>query len=73
MSPILAIFDSPVQLAFVGFIALLLFGNRLPEVMRSLGNGFSEFKKGMRGMEDEMNRGNGTGNYGNSGNYLPPN
>ena len=29
-------------------IALLLFGNRLPSVMRSLGRSISEFKKGMR-------------------------
>jgi TatA/E family protein of Tat protein translocase len=71
MSPILAFWESPAQLAFVSFIALLVFGNRLPEVMRSLGTGLSEFKKGMHGLEDEMNR--GSGNYGNGGNYLPPN
>jgi sec-independent protein translocase protein TatA len=28
-------------------IALLIFGKRLPEVMRSLGKGISEFKRGM--------------------------
>jgi len=32
-------------------IAILLFGDRLPEVMRSLGRGMSEFKKGLRGIE----------------------
>jgi sec-independent protein translocase protein TatA len=40
----------------VGLIALLLFGKRLPEVMRSLGKGIQEFKKGMTGLEDEFNR-----------------
>ncbi len=34
-------------------LVLLLFGNRLPSVMRSLGKGVSEFKKGIDGIEDE--------------------
>jgi sec-independent protein translocase protein TatA len=35
-------------------IVLLLFGNRLPSVMRSLGRGVTEFKKGLEGgSEDE--------------------
>ena len=36
-------------------IALLLFGKRLPEVMRSLGRGIVEFKKGIQGVEDDIN------------------
>jgi sec-independent protein translocase protein TatA len=35
-------------------IAVLLFGKRLPEVGRSLGRGLVEFKKGLRGMEDNL-------------------
>ncbi len=35
-------------------IALLLFGRRLPEVGRSLGKGIVEFKKGVKGIEDEI-------------------
>lgn len=35
-------------------IAVLLFGKRLPEVGRSLGKGIVEFKKGIRGVEDEI-------------------
>lgn len=31
-------------------VVLLLFGNRLPSVMRSLGQGVTEFKKGMDGL-----------------------
>ncbi len=35
-------------------IALLLFGRRLPEVGRSLGKGIVEFKKGIKGIEDDI-------------------
>jgi sec-independent protein translocase protein TatA len=35
-------------------IGLLLFGKRLPEVGRSLGRGIVEFKKGLKGIEDEV-------------------
>lgn len=42
------------ELMVFGIIALLLFGKKLPEVARSLGKGMVEFKKGMRGLEDEL-------------------
>jgi sec-independent protein translocase protein TatA len=45
---------SPMEMLVVGAIALLLFGKRLPEVARSLGKGIVEFKKGVRGIEDEV-------------------
>lgn len=44
----------PMELLIVGLIVLLLFGNRLPSVMRSMGRGIVEFKKGVQGIEDEM-------------------
>lgn len=44
----------PPEMIVLGVIAVLLFGNRLPSVMRSLGQGMVEFKKGLRGMEEEI-------------------
>ena len=35
-------------------VALLLFGRRLPDVMRSMGRGVVEFKRGIRGLEDDV-------------------
>jgi sec-independent protein translocase protein TatA len=44
----------PMELVIVMGIMLLLFGHRLPSVMRSLGRGVVEFKKGVQGVEDEF-------------------
>jgi sec-independent protein translocase protein TatA len=44
------------ELIIVAFVALLLFGNRLPNVMRSLGKSVTEFKKGIQGMEEEIDQ-----------------
>jgi len=35
-------------------LGLLIFGRRLPEVGRSLGRGIVEFKKGIKGIEEEV-------------------
>jgi len=35
-------------------IGVLLFGRKLPEVGRYLGKGIVEFKKGIKGLEDEI-------------------
>jgi len=54
MPTILAIgFPGVPEMMIVGLIVLLLFGSRLPSVMRSLGIGITEFKKGIRGEIDE--------------------
>lgn len=42
------------EMIVVAIIALLLFGKKLPEVARSLGKGVIEFKKGLRGIEDDV-------------------
>ena len=39
-------------------LGVLLFGRKLPEVGRSLGKTMVEFKKGMKGLEDEIETGN---------------
>lgn len=44
----------PTEWLIIGGVALLLFGKRLPEVGRSLGKGIVEFKKGLKGIEDEV-------------------
>ena len=38
----------------IAAIGLLIFGKRLPEVGRSLGKGIVEFKKGLKGVEEEV-------------------
>jgi sec-independent protein translocase protein TatA len=42
------------ELLIIAGIALLIFGKRLPEVGRSLGKGIIEFKKGLKGVEEEI-------------------
>lgn len=43
----------PMELLIIAIVILILFGNRLPSVMRSLGRGVVEFKKGLQGIDDE--------------------
>jgi sec-independent protein translocase protein TatA len=38
------------ELLIVALVLLILFGHRLPSVMRSLGRGVVEFKEGMAGV-----------------------
>jgi sec-independent protein translocase protein TatA len=38
----------------IAAFGLLIFGKRLPEVGRSLGKGIVEFKKGLKGIEDDV-------------------
>lgn len=44
----------PMEWVVILIIALLLFGKRLPEVGKSLGKGIVEFKKGLKGVDDEV-------------------
>lgn len=41
------------EVLIVAFVILLLFGHRLPSMMRSLGRGVVEFKHGLHGEEDD--------------------
>ena len=46
----------PVELMIIMGIILLLFGGaKLPSLMRNLGRSAVEFKKGVQGVEDEVN------------------
>jgi sec-independent protein translocase protein TatA len=57
MSPLLGFGEfllQPTHLLFILLIGILIFGKRLPEIGRSLGKGLVEFKKGLKGLEDEV-------------------
>jgi len=60
----------PMELVVIGVIALLVFGPRLPSVMRSLGRGIVEFKKGLRDTGDEINREIETSRDTSSGKHI---
>jgi sec-independent protein translocase protein TatA len=42
-----------MELVIVAGVILLLFGSRLPKVMRSLGEGIVEFKRGIQSSDEE--------------------
>ena len=46
----------PWEILIVCFIVLLLFGKRVPGVMRSVGKSIVEFKKGVQGTEEDVER-----------------
>ena len=43
----------PWQMVSLLVIILLLFGNRIPDVAKSLGKGITEFKKGVKAGEED--------------------
>ncbi len=43
-----------IEWIIILIVALIIFGKRLPEVMRSMGRGIVEFKKGVKGVEDDV-------------------
>jgi sec-independent protein translocase protein TatA len=53
MAVVFGFLTSPMEWGVVALLALLFFGNRLPSVMRNLGEGVTEFKKGMKGGDDD--------------------
>ncbi len=63
---ILAWVPGPMEMVVIGIFGLLIFGKRLPEVGKSLGKSIVEFKKGLNGIEDEIN------NAANRPDMLPP-
>jgi sec-independent protein translocase protein TatA len=53
MSLFALLLGGPMDLLIIGLIVLLLFGARLPTVMRSLGQSVTEFKKGLEGVPED--------------------
>jgi sec-independent protein translocase protein TatA len=55
MTPLFGFFNLGAQeMLILLIIGVLLFGRKLPEVGRYLGKGIVEFKKGIKGLEDEF-------------------
>ncbi len=50
-----------VEILVILLVVLVLFGNRLPGMARSLGRSFTEFKKGIRGEGEEPQQLGGDG------------
>ncbi len=52
----------PLGLIVIALIALLIFGNKLPNLMRNLGRGVTNFKQGLKeGSEGDDEDGDGSG------------
>jgi sec-independent protein translocase protein TatA len=54
MNPLFAWTLGMQEMIILGILGVLLFGRRLPEVGRYLGKGIVEFKKGIKGLEDDV-------------------
>ena len=52
MNPLFAV-TGPIGLLVILLVVLLLFGNRLPMLMRSLGRSVNEFKRGIGETDDD--------------------
>jgi sec-independent protein translocase protein TatA len=44
------------EMAVIALLGILIFGNRLPQTMRSMGKGVTEFKRGLKEMDDDVNK-----------------
>jgi len=62
---------NPVELMIVGAVAVLLFGSRLPSVARSLGKSMTEFKKGLREIDETAVRRDDEGDDPAAGMLVP--
>src|SRR5436189_4483863 len=54
MTPLFGWFLGAQEMIILLVLGVLLFGRRLPEIGRYLGKGIVEFKKGLHGLEDEL-------------------
>ena len=44
----------PMEILVILVIALVLFGNRLPDVAKTLGKGYMEFRRGLKTLENSI-------------------
>jgi sec-independent protein translocase protein TatA len=56
MSYLLAFGIGYMEILLIAVVGVLVFGNRLPEVGKSLGKGIVEFKKGLRGIKEDIDQ-----------------
>lgn len=62
------LFIGTTELLLIGGMALLLFGGKkLPEMMRGLGQGVREFKRGVNELQEEVKEENSNDNASDNG------
>jgi len=72
MAPLFAFAGlTPMELLIILVLGVLLFGKKLPDVGRSLGKGIVEFKKGLKGVEDDIDT-SVNAHYSNGQTQEPP-
>lgn len=52
--PLAFMMPGPMEMVIIAIVAVLLFGNRLPKVARSVGSSFVEFRKGLRDVKEPI-------------------
>ena len=52
----LGFMPGPLEILLLCLVGVLIFGKRLPEVGKNLGKGIIEFKKGLSGIEEDINK-----------------
>lgn len=60
------------ELVIVGIIAVLLFGKRLPEVARSFGKSYNEFRRGLSDIQSQINMSDVYSTNHHSSSYSSP-
>lgn len=59
----------PMEWGIILVVSLLIFGKRLPSVMKNLGKGIVEFKRGVQGIEDDVDKAVDQASQPSSNNY----